>query len=141
MRVQEIMTADPTVLKPEDTLARADEEMMLGDIRHLPVVDRQGLLLGILSHRDVLAAGDGLDLPVSEYMAEDLVTVGPEVAAHEAAYLILRYAIGSVPVVDDDGHLVGIVTQTDFVRAAYGLLGGKVPVDQIELEEREADRV
>jgi hypothetical protein len=46
-----------------------------------------------------------------------------------------------VPVTDREGCLVGLVTETDFVRLAYERLGGSVPVDQMELEEREADQV
>lgn len=141
MRVAEIMTSEPTVLHPDDRLERAVEEMRLGEIRHLPVVDDDGVLVGILSHRDVAAAGDDGKQRVRDVMIEDVKTVSPDAPAHEAAYLILRYAIGSVPVVDERCALLGIVTQFDFVRAAYQLLGGKVPVDLMELEEREADRV
>jgi len=68
-------------------------------------------------------------------------TVGPETPAHEAAYLLLRYPIGCVPVTDGGGRLLGIVTETDFVRIAYQHMGGQVPVDQIEAEEREAENV
>lgn len=141
MRVADIMTDRPTTLTPEDRLERAMEEMRLGEIRHLPVVDEHGVLVGILSQRDVLAAGSNPRRRVCDVMTEEVMTVGPEVAAHEAAYLLLRYPIGCVPVTDDAGVLLGIVTETDFVRAAYQLLGGKVSVEQIELEEREADRV
>lgn len=141
MRVAEIMTSEPTVLHPDEWLERAVEEMHLGEIRHLPVVDDQGVLIGILSQRDVAAARDPGKLRVRDVMIDDVKTVSPDAPAHEAAYLILRYAIGSVPVVDEHCVLLGIVTQFDFVRAAYQLLGGKVPVDLMELEEREADRV
>ncbi len=141
MRVADMMTFEPTVIGPENRLRQAAEEMALGQIHHMPVVDRHGRLLGILSHRDVVAAGNSPNSRVSDIMIRDVKTVTPEVEAHEAAYLLLRYAIGSVPVLDDDGVLVGIVTESDFVRVAYQLLGGRVPVDQIELEELEAERV
>jgi CBS domain-containing protein len=141
MRVAEIMTGTPTVLHPSDRLDRAAEEMRLGQIHHLPVVDRNNVLVGILSHRDLLAASSDLARRADEVMITDVKSVGPETPAHEAAYLLLRYGIGSVPVTDDAGVLVGIVTEADFVRVAYRMLGGMVPVDQMELEEREADRV
>lgn len=141
MRVADIMTDRPTTLAPDDRLERAMAEMRLSEIRHLPVVDERGVLVGILSQRDVLVARSNPRRRVRDVMTEEVLSVGPDVAAHEAAYLLLRYTIGSVPVTDDAGALLGIVTETDFVRAAYQLLGGKVPVEQIELEEREADRV
>ncbi|WP_428264972.1 CBS domain-containing protein [Haliangium sp.] len=141
MRVADIMTEHPTVLRLDDRLEQAAEEMRLGEIRHLPVVDDDGVLVGIVSKRDVIAAGRNPRRLVRNLMVDDVKSVGTEVAAHEAAYLLLRYRIGSVPVTDRAGVLVGIVTETDFVRAAYQLLGGQVPVEQIELEEREAERV
>jgi CBS domain-containing protein len=50
---------------------------------------------------------------------------------------LLRHKIGCVPVTDERGRLVGIVTETDFVRAAYVLLGGRVPVEELAQEEEE----
>lgn len=141
MRVAEIMTTDPTVLHPNDRMERAAEEMKLGQIHHLPVVDRDHGVVGIISHRDLLAVHDHMERRAQEVMTADVKCVGPDTPAHEAAYLLLRYRIGCVPVTDDAGVLIGIVTEADFVRMAYRLLGGMVSVDQIELEEREADRV
>lgn len=139
--VAEIMTTDVTVLSPRHRLKRAAEELHLGRIRHLPIVDEDGLLLGVLSQRDIIAAHEQLDRPISEVMTRDVMTVAPTTPAHEAAYLLLRYAIGCVPVTDSHNRLVGIVTDTDFVRVAYQSLGGVVPVSEIEAEEREAEKV
>jgi CBS domain-containing membrane protein len=141
LRVQDLMTPQPTALTPRHHLRRAAEELRLGRIRHLPVVDPHGLLVGVITHRDLLEAGDDLGRPIAEVMQTDVKTIAPAAPAREAAYLILRHAIGCVPVVEGDGRLCGIVTDTDFVRVAYTLLGGAVPVDQIELEEREAENV
>jgi CBS domain-containing protein len=140
MTVGEIMTREPTALPPQATVRRAREELDLGRIRHLPVVDRGGALVGVLSLRDLLVAGDD-SLRLEQIMQTDVKTVGPDTQAHEAAYLLLRHAIGCVPVTDASGRLVGIVTETDFVRIAYQHLGGQVPVDQLEDEEREAENV
>ena len=134
------MTPAPLTVASGDTLAKAKSEMELSAIRHLPVSDK-GTLVGLLTQRDVLAHHGDSDTKVREVMHTDVVTVGPETAAHEAAYLILRHSIGSVPVVDDDGTLVGIVTDTDFVRAAYVLLGGRVSIEELLAEEHEADNL
>ncbi len=139
--VADLMTPSPNALGPSHHLARAAKEMEKGRIRHLPIVDRAGQVVGVLSLRDVLAAPDKLDRPISDVMRSDVKTIQLDAPAHEAAYLILRHAIGCVPVVDDSGKLAGIITDTDFVRAAYTLLGGAVPVDELEAEEREAENV
>lgn len=136
------MTTDPVTVEPGDSLDTAWEEMELSMIRHLPVVER-GKLVGVLSQRDLLAerADPGGDIRVRDLMHDDLVTVAPDLPAYEAAYLILRYAIGSVPVVDASGALVGIVTDTDFVRAAYTLLGGEVPVEDLLAEDNDSENL
>jgi CBS domain-containing protein len=137
--VAEIMSSEPRVVAPGDHVSTAMREMELSCFRHFPVV-KDGRLVGVISHRDLLRAGNR-DKTVREVMSDDVKTVAPHTPAHEAAYLILRHRIGCVPVVDGEGRLVGIVTDTDFVRAAYVLLGGTVPVEQLELEELEAERV
>lgn len=135
------MTADPTVMRPSARLEDVDREMKLSGIRHVPIVDDRNRLVGLITQRDLLAAGPDPTRRVREVMQTDVKTVSPDTAAHEAAYLLLRHSIGCVPVTDDDDFLLGIVTETDFVRAAYTLLGGRVPIDQLELEEKEAEQV
>jgi len=139
--VGEIMTPNPITLGPEARIDRALTEMEHAWIRHLPVVDRDGRLLGLVSHRDLVIAGRDSGERVGDRMIRDVETVGPEVSAHEAAYLLLRHQIGCVPVTDPSGRLLGIVTATDFVRIAHGLLGAQVPEDQLEEEERESDEL
>lgn len=141
LTVDDLMTPQPTVLGPRHHLKRAAEEMRLSGIRHLPIVDADENLLGLLTQRDLVAAGGDLARPLSEVMRTDVKTLGADAPAREAAYLILRYAIGCVPIVEPKGKLVGIVTDTDFVRVAYTLLGGQVPVDELEAEEEEAEKV
>jgi CBS domain-containing protein len=138
--VAEIMSTEPRVMHPGDRVRVALREMELSCFHHFPVVGKDGRLVAVVSRRDLEAAAARNGV-VREVMSEDVKTVTPETPAHEAAYLILRHRIGCVPVVSSEGLLVGIVTDTDFVRAAYVLLGGTVAVDQLELEELEAERV
>jgi CBS domain-containing membrane protein len=138
--VATIMTADPVVLRPSDRAERAAREMALSRIHHVPVVDQRGVLVGLISRRHLLEARCA-GRTVGELMTSDVKTVTADTAAWEAAYLLLHHRIGCVPVTDAGGALVGIVTHADFVRAAYALLGGPAPVDQLELEEQEAQRV
>lgn len=142
MRVEDMMTRDLLVLRKTDMVSRARLEMDMSGIRHLPIVDANNYLIGLVTQRDVLAADDEAGDPISTIMREDVITVSPETPAHEVAYLLLRHSIGCVPVTNSKTHeLLGIVTETDFVRVAYTKLGGQVPVDEIEQEEKEAERV
>jgi CBS domain-containing membrane protein len=137
--VAEIMTSEPRVIASTALVGTAAREMALSGIRHLPVIDDRGRLAGVVSQHDLVAAD--ADVQIREVMSDDVKVVTPETAAHEAAYLLLRHQIGCLPVLSDNGVLVGIVTDTDFVRAAYVLLGGTVPLDELEREELEAERV
>ena len=129
LKVRDVMTVGPTTLKRNDKLTLADDIMRLGRVRHLPVVDDEGLVLvGIVSQRDLFrdalaqALGYGkhaqrriLDsLSVKEVMTSEVATISPEAPLVEAARLLTDRKIGCLPVVDG-GELVGILTEGDFV--------------------------
>lgn len=140
LAVSDLMARDPTALSPRHYLARVSEEMELSRIRHVPIVDSGGHLVGLVTQRDLLREGSDLSRPVSAIMQTEVKSLPPEAPAREAAYLMLRHAIGCVPVVESDGRLLGIVTDTDFVRAAYSMMGGTA-LDDLEQEEHEADNI
>ena len=134
------MTWPVTAIAPTDTLAFAEQLMTVERVRHFPVVDGD-VLVGLLSHRDILAAAistlqnpsDEVDFEakrkahVAEVMRGEVETVTPDQDAVEAADRILSQKIGCLPVVDERHHLVGIVTEADFVAIARVLLaGGKI---------------
>jgi CBS domain-containing protein len=136
--VADIMRKDFVSLQEGDRLDFAEDVMRLGRIRHLPVL-QQGRLAGIVSQRDLLAHSlsrtldfDPQDrrsflksVDVSEAMTRDVVTVDPGTSLEEAARLLIRHQIGCLPVVGSDGVAVGLVTETDLLRAAY--LSGEEP--------------
>ena len=129
LMVTDVMSSQPICGKQWETVGKADADMRLADIRHLPVVDERDHLLGILSDRDVgkaLARARGKSLRLDEVMTTDVLTVRPSTLAREATWLMLDHKIGSLPVVDDQQRLVGIVTETDFLRLAHQVLGGGV---------------
>lgn len=129
--VQDAMSTDIVTLRPGDVLTVADDVMRLGRIRHMPVLDAEGTLVGIVSRRDFLAGaltkviGIGPDaerialaeLTAEAVMTRDVVTVAPETPLAEAAALMLERKIGCLPVLRD-GRLAGILTESDFVRRA-----------------------
>ena len=135
--VRDLMTPEAATLQRNDKLSIADNVMQLGRIRHMPVIDEDGQLCGIVSQRDlfrgalVQAFGYGsvaqkrvLDtIVVKEVMATDVVTVSPNQKLVEAARLMAERKIGCLPVVEE-GKLVGILTEGDFV-AWFAAEGGK----------------
>lgn len=79
----------------------------------------------MLSDRDVLrAVGAKRNGKVADFMTREVVSIRPEAPAHEAAGLMIDLKIGSLPVVDDTGALVGVVTQTDYLELARRALLG-----------------
>jgi CBS domain-containing membrane protein len=140
--VRGLMTPTVTTVHPSDLADHAAREMALAHVRHLPVVDRDGLLVGLLSDRDLqrdIAVG-GHPNHVRDLMSRDVITVAPDTPLTEAAWLIIHHRIGSLPVCETDLRLVGILTETDFVRLAYNLLGGADLEDRAR-EEHESDQL
>lgn len=134
--VKHLMTAPVVTFFAEQTLPLADEVMRLKHFRHLPVIDDAGRLVGLVSHRDLLAAeistrsglnrGQRLarqeDVRVREIMTRDVWTVRPDVRASVAAATLLDHKYGCLPVVDEEERLVGILTERDFLRFAGKVL-------------------
>jgi CBS domain-containing protein len=128
LSVADIMSRDVNTLGRNDKLSIADDIMKQGRIRHMPVLDADGVVCGVLSQRDLFrgvllrSLGYGSRLedkllnshPVKEAMAEGLHTATPDMPAKEAARVMMENKIGCLPVLEGD-KLVGIVTESDFV--------------------------
>ena len=129
--VRDVMTKDVVTLDRNEKLAVADDVMRLGRIRHLPIVDEEGALAGIVSQRDLFHSGllralgfgthakdRALELLVlKEAMKTEVVTVTPDAPLSEAAKLMLERKIGCLVVVEGR-KIVGILTESDFVKLA-----------------------
>lgn len=122
-RVQEIMSTDLFTVRADDLVDVAASVMAWKHVRHVPVQDADGALVGLVSHRQLLAAGDARtvhvarrDVPhaVRDIMARDVVTIGPEASCAEAAALMRAKRVGCLPVLHRD-RLVGIVSERDFL--------------------------
>jgi CBS domain-containing protein len=127
LRIEELMTTGVIALKESDTVGGADEQMKVADIRHLPVVDDHHHVVGIVSNRDLartLANPKGKQKRIAEIMTRDVLTVRSEMPAYRAAEIMIDRKIGSLPVVGDDGVMIGIVTETDFLAVAHKALHG-----------------
>ena len=127
--VRDLMTERVYALQPHDDLEALYDLMDTHRVRHVPIVDRDGDLVGLITHRDlarsVLGAQEMLPLSmqqeilrrrsVREIMATEVETVEPDESLETAAGLLLEHKIGCLPVVEGE-HLVGILTESDFVR-------------------------
>jgi acetoin utilization protein AcuB len=130
MKARDVMTEGPASVRSTASLREAMTLLQSLSVRHLPVIDRRGELVGILTDRDVrrhagLESGlepssdptaGHLELPVSQFMSKDVFAVGPEANVEEIAKLMIDQRIGAVPVITSDGALVGIVSYVDLLR-------------------------
>lgn len=118
--VSELMTPEPVTADAETPVTAVLQLMTERRIRHVPVCDGEGVLLGIVSQRDILAissSSGSLDhLAIGDVMNPSVDNVGPDCCVGAAARHMLRNKRSSLPVVDDKGGLVGILTEADFVR-------------------------
>jgi CBS domain-containing protein len=142
--VADFMTKDLVTVREADDLALAESLLRLGGIRHLPVV-RDGKLVGILTQRDVLRSGlsgkpSARDVAVSEVMTREPTTVRPGLGLAQAARIMLERKFGCLPVCEDDGTLVGIVTEADFVRFAADVVRDlDLVAEAVRAKERTGD--
>jgi len=132
--VNDMMSSVVETLSVGDTLATARRQLERGRIRHLPVVDGDERLVGLLTHRRILEAWVShghpdredpavvaRDVPVEMIMEKDVLTVKPQTPAVRAAALLEKHKFGCLPVVER-GRLVGIITEADFVRFTRHML-------------------
>lgn len=134
MDVTDLMTQQLITVNKQDPMSLAAELMESNTIKHLPVVDGGGHLYGIISDRDIkrvspsdtseLKPHEMRSLPetpkVREFMNKRPITTGPRASVQQAAALMVRNAIGGLPVVAET-RLVGIVTTTDILKYAARL--------------------
>lgn len=127
-KVAELMTRATFAVRPNQTIQQAIDLLARQEFHHIPVTDGAALV-GVISDRDVLRAllrsQTTVDGPISTIMRREPVTTDPDTTIGEAALLLLRHHINSLPVVDGAGDLVGILTTTDLVRALIVTAGGR----------------
>jgi acetoin utilization protein AcuB len=139
MVAREIMTPKPITVRPRSTVREAVTLLRSLDVRHLPVVDEDRELVGMLSDRDLRglpylseavnelagARTVRLSAPVSAIMSTDVMSVDPDDDILAVIDLLLEARVGAVPVVDPEGRLLGIVSYVDLLRAYRRDLSGE----------------
>ena len=125
--VKDWMSADVITISSETTLPEAHQIMTTEEIRRLPVVDRDGRLIGIVSIGDIRSAEPSpatslsiwemnyllSALTIDKIMTHHPKTIAAEATLAEAARMMLEYRVSGLPVVDDDFHVIGIITESD----------------------------
>ncbi len=149
MKVRDVMMKDPFTIDPEAPLETAVDVMRTKELRHLPVVDEAGQLVGIVTDRDLRHAAFGPavaeylsaraqrrlrgvgqtleNLRVRDVMTWVVVTTSADASIAHAALVMTERRVGSLPVVDN-GKLVGMLTERDLLRA-LSREGGALPIN------------
>jgi CBS domain-containing protein len=129
--VAELMSTDLFTVRPDDLVDLAASVMNWRHIRHVPVEDDDGHLVGLISHRDLLRllaqgwrARTGQPITVQEIMKREIVTIAPETSIFEALSLMRLCRVGCLPVVEN-ARLVGIVTAYDFLSLSAEIIEGQ----------------
>ncbi len=124
--VRERMSAPPFTVQADASYQQALQLMDNRRLHHLPVIDSAGQLVGIVTERDLLLAASHYgtaDVEVAEIMHKGAITASPTMTIAQAAELLLQKRIGGLPVVDEQQQVVGIITETDLLRAFVEMLG------------------
>ncbi len=120
MLVRDRMSERPVTIREDADYEEALRLMQDRALHHLPVLDKEGRLVGIVAERDLLlAAMHYLQTPVEvgQVMHRDVVTTRPDTPIAEAAALMVDHHIGGLPVVDARQGVIGVITETDVFRA------------------------
>jgi CBS domain-containing protein len=135
LRVSDLMSRPVVAVRPSSRLSEVIETLENNRIRHVPVVDEGGRVLGLISHRDVLRSQESSlsKAPAADQdemnrwmearwlMTREVRTTRPDESALEAALTLRSSGCGSIPVVEE-GKLVGMLTEADFVEYAIRTL-------------------
>ena len=147
MKVKHWMTKDPITVSPDTLAVEAQKIMKENKIRRLPVVDK-GKLVGMVTFRNLIEAAPSsatslsihelnyliMKIKVKDLMKKNVIAVSPEDTVIDAIVRGVEKGIGGFPVVDDQGRLVGIVTETQIARAMIQLFGTDARNEIISLE-------
>ena len=148
MPVKNWMTTDVVSVGPDTSLLKVGKLMKDHHIRRIPVVDDNGQVVGIISDRDVRDASPSkattLDMYEMHYLLAELkaknimtakpITVKPTDTVEQAALIMLDNKVGGLPVVNDSGKLVGIISDHDVFKALVDITGARLGGLQFAIE-------
>ncbi|HKU43533.1 MAG TPA: CBS domain-containing protein [Polyangiales bacterium] len=134
-RAIDIMTENPVSISIAASVGDAIQVLQNLEVRHVPVIDESQKLVGMISDRDVRAIaiphtideqwlGDfrvALETEITRVMSSNVIAIEEEAETSEIIELMLEHKVGALPVTDDEGTLVGIVSYVDVLRELYEL--------------------
>ncbi len=119
-RARDLMKTHLVTAKPSDTILDAVRRMHEGRVGSVLVVDEEGRLVGIFTERDlvrVIAEGVPLDTPLEKVMSRHPVTASPDEPASKIASKMIEHWLRHIPVVDEQGRPLGVISIRDILRA------------------------
>jgi acetoin utilization protein AcuB len=139
MLVRERMTARPILCEPDLPVSEALDRMKHEHIHRMPVVDKHGKLIGIVADKDLLHASPSMatslsvweityllsKIKIKDVMTKKVITVTSDTPLETAARIMVDNEIGGLPVVDGDGAVSGIITETDIFKAFIDMFGAR----------------
>jgi CBS domain-containing protein len=134
MKVNDIMSRDVKTCHPDSTLAAAAAILWAGDCGIAPVVDGRGRMVGVITDRDICIAAGTRVRPTSELLVQDTMTKQVHVCApgddiRVAIKTMAERQVRRLPVIDETGALVGVLSLNDVVRCAEPVVSGRKPPD------------
>ena len=122
-RISAIMTTTVVKVYPEDSLEVVKELLFVKHFHHLPVVDGNGKLVGIITSWDLIKSNKRFEeygnFKVSDLMTTKVATLGPNDLIGAAAMVFLKHLFHGLPIIDDEHKLVGIVTTHDILKYEF----------------------
>ncbi|MCK5552957.1 MAG: CBS domain-containing protein [Deltaproteobacteria bacterium] len=145
--VENRMSKSPITIKRDDSFQTALNLLRQGGVRHLPVVEGRKLV-GIVTDRNLRQASPSPATSLSIYeikyllnkiavedlMVKDVITISPTATIESAAKLLFEHKIGALPVVNEKGELLGIITETDILETFVEATGLGEPSSRMEVE-------
>jgi acetoin utilization protein AcuB len=125
MQIKDFMTKSPETIRTDADYGQAFDIMETRNLHHLPVVNAENEVVGILTRRDLqLAARHFHEAPaeVSDVMHTPVHTTTADAQLSSAAQIMMENRIGGLPVMDDSKHVIGMLTETDMFRALISVL-------------------
>ena len=136
MRVKDVMNTEIFVLHEADEIIQASKFMKKERIRNLPVVDEHNKLIGLVTLRELVDAltDSQKDLTIGDIMIREVKAIGPDTPLKGAIEVMLINKFGSMPIVDSNRKLLGMVTELDLLKKLYSL--AEMPSDFYRPDEK-----